>query len=194
MAMDVPETGLRRLRAGFVRIGSGDLFLRAINRATKGLLKEEFATGVGPNGPWDPTKRGKQALQSRKLPQAFKSNVARGELSFVARTTRDMLTAHQEGRAWPARHSAGGQILTFNKRGRIIKAKNAISRGSLKKHGELRLKRGVSFAEVQAHRVGQRVLPAREIVPTGTKLPESWEFVLDAVALVEVQRWYEGLE
>lgn len=184
MPLNGDIVGVRALRADMVRLARGTDLLRGIDREVKGLLKEEFATGEGPYGPWQNTVRGRQALQSRKLPQAFKSEIGPSGLRYSAKSKRDLLTAHQEGHEFPARQRAANQqYLTFNSKGKLIKNSRALN-----KKGEL--KRGVHQTFAKAHTVGARVLPQRQIVPDGSDLPPPWEQAIERGAEGGVMRWY----
>jgi len=184
MALTGDFDGLRRLRADMGKLATGTDLLRGIDREVKGLLKEEFASGKGPYGSWRPTVRGRQALQSKKLPQAFKSEIGPTGLRYSAKSKRDLLTAHQEGHEFPARkRAANQQFLTF-KNGKLIKNSRALN-----KKGEV--KRGVQQTFAKAHTVGKRVLPQRQIVPEGDTLPPPWENAVTRGAERGMQRWYE---
>lgn len=177
--------GVRRLRGSFEKLARGELLLRGIDREVNGLLKEEFATGQGPYGPWVNTVRGRQALQSRKLAQAFRSEIGPTGLRYSAKTKRDLLTAHQEGHEFPERQRAANQqYLTFNSKGKLIKNSRALN-----KKGEL--KRGVHQTFAKAHTVGARVLPQRQIVPEGSDIPPPWENAIERGAEVGMMRWYD---
>jgi hypothetical protein len=177
--------GVRKLRADVKKLTTGADLLRGIDREVKGLLKEEFATGQGPYGAWQNTVRGRQALQSRKLPQAFTSELQPNGLRYMAKSKRDLLTAHQEGYKFPARQRAANQqFLTFNKGGKLIKNSRALN-----KKGET--KRGVYQRFAKAHTVGARVLPQRQIVPEGDELPPAWKSAVTRGAEAGVQRWYD---
>src|SRR5512147_2482998 len=179
---------IRKLRADIGQLARGTVLLRGIDREVKGQLKQEFATGAGPYGPWKNTVRGKQALQSKKLPQAFKSEIGPTGLRYSAKSKRDLLTAHQEGHEFPERQvAANKQFLTFNSKGRRIKDSRALN-----KRGEV--KRGVYQIFARAHQVGKRVLPERKIVPEGTDVPPPWENAIERGATVAMQRWYERAE
>lgn len=185
MPLTGDTAGLRRLQSSVQNLARGTDILRGIDREIKGLLKAEFATGQGPYGSWQVTARGRQALESRKLPQAFTSEITASGLRFVGKTKRDFLTAHQEGHEFPARQRAANQqFLTFDKRGRLIKNSRALN-----KKGQV--KRGVHQTFAKAHTVGARILPQRQIVPDGSDVPPSWEQALERGATNGVQRWYE---
>lgn len=177
--------GLRELRRDFTQLARGTDLLRGIDREVKGLLKTEFSSGQGPYGPWQATVRGRQALQSKKLPQAFASTIGPNGLRYTAKSKRDLLEAHQEGHEFPARKRAENQqYLTFDKRGRLIKNSRALN-----KKGEI--KRGVHQTFARAHTVGARILPQRQIVPQDGDIPPAWEEAIDRGAERGMQRWYE---
>jgi hypothetical protein len=165
--------------------GSGQRFvLSGIRRAIlRGPLREEFQTGIGPKGPWQPTARGKQALQSKKLAGAFTAELLAGAVQFEGVVRRNWLEAHQFGHSFPARKtSAQQQFLTFNRKGRLIKNGKALN-----KKGEI--KRGVHQTFAKPHIVKAHVLPARPMVPTGTTLPAAWEAAASAGASEGLERW-----
>jgi hypothetical protein len=166
-------------------LATGAPIARELEREVKSLLKEEFAAGVGPYGDWQETKRGKQALLSRKLPQAFKSEFQPNGLRFSAKTSRDLLVGHQEGHTFPARQvAANKQFLTF-KNGKLVKLSRALN-----KRGEVR--RGVHQTFAREHTVGERVLPARPIVPRDSEgMPSTWQNACTRGAERGMQRWFE---
>lgn len=166
--------------------GSGQRFvLSGIRRAIlRGPLREEFKTGIGPKGPWQPTARGKQALRSNKLAGAFAAQLLAGAVEFSGAVKRNWLEAHQTGYTFPARKTAANQqFLTFNRKGRLIKNSKALS----KKDGLV--KRGVHQTFAKPHTVKAHVLPARPMVPTGTTLPAAWETAASAGASEGLERW-----
>lgn len=184
MPMTGDVAGVRRLRADMAQLARGTDLLRGIDREVKGLLKEEFEKGEGPYGPWQDTVRGKQALQSRKLPTAFRSTIGTTGLRYSAKSKRDLLAAHQEGHIFPARkREANQQFLTFNKKGKLIKNSRALN-----KKGEV--KSGVHQTFAKAHIVGERELPQRQIVPEGSDLPPPWEQAVERGAEGGMMRWY----
>lgn len=184
MPIKEPVNEVRRLRSSLARLARGTPILQGIDYEVKKLLKQEFATGEGPYGPWQKTARGRQALQSKRLPTAFKSTIGPSGLRYVAKSRRDFLEAHQQGHIFPARHrEANKQFLTFNKFGRLIKNSKALN-----KKGKVRA--GVFQTFARAHTVGKRVLPQRRIAPEGTDLPPSWEAALERGATYGMNRWY----
>lgn len=150
------------------------------------LLKTEFSSSVDPSGTeWQRTVRGRPALVSKKLPQAFELELVDGAVRGVGKSKRDLLLAHQEGATFKARNvAAQKQYLTFDKRGRLIKSKRALN-----KQGEAR--RGVHQTFARAHTVGERELVARPIVPLGGPLPKNWDAAVRAGLLVGMQWWIE---
>jgi len=160
------------------------MILMGIRRAIlRGPLRQEFQTGVGPDGPWQPTVRGRQALLSRKLPGAFEGELLAGAVQFEGAVRRNWLLAHQLGARFKSRSvEANKQYLTFNRAGRLIKNSKALN-----KKGAVR--RGVVQTFARAHSIGVRVLPARPMIPTGTILPPSWNAAAAAGAEDGLQRW-----
>lgn len=161
--------------------------LRGIKQQVGLLLKSEFATGTGPSGDkWKPTVRGRQPLQSRKLASAFDITADADSVRGVGKSKRDMLTAHQEGRVFKSRRVVENkQYLTFDKRGRLIRNSRALNR-----KGDV--KRGVRQTFARAHTVGQRVLPARPIIPDRDgELPANWVAAVNAGAVQGMQWWSE---
>lgn len=157
--------------------------VRALDRAVKGILKAEFATGAGPSGAWKPTVQGKQALLSRKLPTAFRSVVAGLGIEFVGRSNRDLLVAHQEGHVFPQRHvKALKQFLTFNRRGRLMRASRALTNDG-------RARKSYTQIFARAHQVGRRVLPQRQIVPEGSTLPGPWDQAIGQALSPALDQW-----
>lgn len=122
----MPLTGdLRRLRGWALHVQSlgkpngakQKAIASAVGKEVRELLKKQFTSGVGPEGPWKRTVRGKPALVSRKLPGDFKTSAVAGGVFVSSRIP--WLRAHHEGHTFPARQ-AGGQALFFNKKGRFI--------------------------------------------------------------------------
>src|SRR6185295_4702811 len=122
--------GLRRLAADVKKLASGEIVLNAAKAEVKGLLREQFQQGIGPDGaPLQETKRGKAALVSRKLQNVFQGRIDHGALRFVGKSKRDMLTGHQEGVTFPARGvAANKQYLTYDKNGRLVKRTRATNK------------------------------------------------------------------
>lgn len=189
MPWSSPEARLGAVRRDLGSLGdpngSGQRFVLAgIRRAIlRGPLREEFATGMGPKGPWAPTVRGKQALRSKKLAGAFLGELAAGAIEFRGAVARGWLEAHQVGHKFPARKAeANKQFLTFNRNNKLMKNSRALN-----KKGDV--KRGVHQTFAPAHVVKAHVLPARPMVPTGTTLPPTWETAATTGAEEGLQRW-----
>lgn len=188
-----PKAALRRVQRGVQSIadqnGSGRATLIAgVQPEVKALLVEEFAKGIAPDGTdWQRTARGRAALISRRLPNAFVSRADRGVLRFVAKSTRDLLTAHQEGHEFPERHiAANKQFSSFNSKGKLV-----ATRRIFKKDGNLR--RGAYQRFAAAHTVQARTLPARPIYPEGT-LPLRWEEAIKRGLAGGMEKWAAKME
>lgn len=141
---------------------------KAVGNEIRGLLKEEFARGIGPDGrPWKLTKRGRPALISKKLPGDFKTSpVANGV--FTSSRVK-WLRAHHEGHVFPAR----SQVLTFSKKGRLL--------------SEKRQRRAKLVFDVTA-RVGQRVLAERPIYPVN-RMTGPWGKGVNRGIALGVKEW-----
>jgi hypothetical protein len=151
-------------------------------KQVRGVLKEEFASGEGPESEWQRTVRGQKALISKKLPQDFFGVIIPGGVFIGSRVP--WLQAHQEGFTFPERQVAKEtHYLTFNKKGRLIKKSR-----TLNKKGEV--KRGVYQTFAKAHTVGGRELPARPIYPEGA-IPEKWAKAINEGAEIAMTKWYE---
>ena len=192
MPLTADAAGLRRLRKHMASLASGEegtRVLRAVRAETNLLLRDQFAKSTGPDGEeWQKTARGRAALVSRKLPFAFQSRVDRGELRYSAKTKRDLLTAHDQGHIFPARH-VGATKVVRDRKGRRLNAnqfRRLLDRRLSAKRP--RRKRAYSIGQVRAHIVRQRVLPARKIVP-GTTLPTRWEAAFNAAILRAMAAW-----
>jgi hypothetical protein len=154
-----------------------------IVKSIRGLVRDEFATGVGPYGAWQRTARGKAALVSKKLPQGLTSRADRGQILFVIRVP--WILAHHKGHRFPARSvEANQQFLTFNARGRLI-----ANRRALNKKGQAR--RGVFQTFARAHKVKERILPERPIFPTRLGLPPKWKAGIVDGASVGMANWHK---
>lgn len=189
MPFKSPEARLDALAKDFRGLANPSGFgqrmiLGGIRRAIlRGPLREEFRTGIGPDGPWKETVRGKQALESKTLAGAFKAELLAGAVRFEGAVRRNWLMAHQLGQRFSTRSvEANKQFLTFNKAGRLIKNSKALN-----KKGQVR--RGVFQTFAKAHTVGARVLPPRPMIPTGAVLPPSWNAAATAGAEEGLQRW-----
>jgi hypothetical protein len=185
--------GLRRLRRSVEGLARPDGAGRAelagqVQGEVKALIAEEFTRGVAPDGStWAPTKRGKPALISRKLPNAFASRIDRGVVRFIAKSTRDLLVAHQHGHVFPARQvGEHKQYLSFNSKGKLV-----AERRIFKKDGTVR--RGASQRYAAAHTVRERVLAARQIYPEGT-MPLRWQEAIARGLTSGMTRWAAAAE
>jgi hypothetical protein len=188
MGLTGDRAGIKRLGRSVQSLAHGEEqsnMLGAIRGEVRALLKDEFTRSVGADGSaLQETVRGRPALVSKKLAGAFTSRIDRGSLRFVGKSKRDLLTAHQFGATFAERKVAAlKQHLTFDKNGRLIKAKRALN-----KKGEAR--RGTHQTFARAHTVGQRVLPARPIVPEDT-LPERYETAIAKGVAGSLDRWGE---
>lgn len=152
---------------------------KAIGSATvpriRKVWKEQFRTGVGPDGAWERNRNGGQPLDSRKLAADFKGKVMPGGVLFSSPVK--WLMAHHRGHVFAARSVANRQnVMRFNAKGRLVKTKRFE-----------KLKRGVAvFA--RAHRVGQRRLPARPLYPTRS-IPVVWARAINEGAAEAMRRW-----
>jgi hypothetical protein len=148
------------------------------------VLREQFATGVGPDGEWDRTRRGRPALVSSKLAAAFRSRLDRGVLRYVARTPRNWLAAQHEGHVFPARKVAAlSHYMNFNSKGKLVAARRVVRKDGTPKRGSYQ-----RFAA--GHTVRERVLPARLLYPTGA-LPAKWSNAISRGVGAVITRWYE---
>lgn len=181
--------GVRALRRAVRDLSQPDG--RAVQDIAKGVkaevdevIREEFASGDGPDGPWQKTARGKAALVSRKLPNAFRARFDQGVLQYTAKVPRGWLLTQHEGHTFPARKVAAlKHYLSFNSKGRLVAERRLFN-----KKGELR--RGAIQRFAGAHTVGQRVLPPRPLYPTGS-LPSKWSNAIARGANVGLTRWYD---
>jgi hypothetical protein len=149
---------------------------KQVSREILKVVKDEFARGVAPSGaPWQEKARGGQALESRKLPNAIRPYPDGLFILFSSRVP--WFGAHQTGHVFPAR-AAGGQVLTFNKKGRLLKA-SRIGRQKF-----------VFDVAAKAHEVRQRMLPARPIHPEPGEKPPAWVAAIARGADTVLQRWY----
>ena len=76
-----------------------------IREVRAGPLRDQYQTGVGPDGPWQPRKDGKPALVSRKLPTVIRGRPIVGGAQFEWRSK--IMQAHHEGHVFPARRGGG---------------------------------------------------------------------------------------
>ncbi len=191
----MPLTGdLRRLRGWALHVqslgkpnGAKQVAIaKAVGAEVRDLLKKQFASGVGPEGPWKRTVRGRPALVSRKLPGDFKTSAVASGVFVSSRIP--WLRAHHEGHTFPARHVAGGRELFFNRKGRFrsrqsfegaqyqarirmhaIRLKMVGATPAQRRRYQAQLDRlAVSsgfVATQRSHSVRARVLPMRRIYP-----------------------------
>ena len=167
--------------------GKGAGLFPPINRALKAVLREEFTRSIDPSGrTWKPTVKGRPALVSRKLPNAFTFAARDGYLVGVGKSKRDLLSAHQEGHTFRARQVAAlKQFLSFDKNGRLIRKQRALNRKGL-------AKRGVTQTFARAHTVSERVLPPRQIVPEGETIGRLWDGAIRLGFVEGMTRWFQG--
>lgn len=181
--------GLRQLQRALKNLAKPDSSAsqeigKRVANEVDGVLREQFSTGVGPDGEWQRTKSGRPALVSSRLAAAFRSRFDRGVLRYTAATPRNWLEAHHEGRTFPARKVAAlSRYLSFNSKGKLV-----AGRRILKKDGTT--KRGTYQRYAAAHTVSQRVLPRRPIYPTGA-LPSKWSNAIMRGASAGITRWYD---
>jgi hypothetical protein len=168
--------------------GKGAGLFPPINRGLKATLREEFTRSVDPSGrTWPLTVKGRPALVSRKLPNAFAFAARDGYIVGVGKSRRDMLSAHQEGHTFRARQvGALKAFLTFDKNGRLISKKRALNRKGA-------VRRGVIQTFAKAHTVGERVLPKRQIVPEGNTLPRLWDGAIRGGFVEGMTKWFVGV-
>jgi hypothetical protein len=178
---------LHRIERNMGELATGEAMLEGIKREGLVLLKHEFSTSTSAEGdPFTPTKRGRPALASRKLPFAFDARVDRGVVRFIGRVRRDWLLAHQTGWKFAAREvAANRQYLSFNSKGKLVAQRRII-----KKDGQLR--RGAFQRYAAAHRIQARELPERHIVPVGPGLPPPWAAAASAGVASAIAKWAEN--
>lgn len=175
MPLQGPTVELRALAKKMQALGTPGSplerrFLGRVREGFKPVVKDMYRTGTGPDGSaWAPTKKGKQALASRKMPGMVAVKRIPGGLLLAWR--RAWMVAHDEGHTFPARQvKAESAFLTFDKRGRLIKASRALYKRGVKA-GQARA--GVYQTFARAHTIGRRVLPPRHQLPRGP-LPAPW--------------------
>lgn len=180
--------GLERLRHS---LGRGQLeaaVLRGIKQQGLVLLKHEFATSTSATGaPFEKTVRGKPALVSKKLPQAFEATMAANSVKFVGRVSRDWLDVLETGHVFEERRvGEKQQYLSFNRRGRLVRESRLFN-----KAGELR--RGVYQTFARAHTVKKRRLPPRPPLPGAESrdLPLPWDAAVKAGSAIGLGWWTE---
>jgi hypothetical protein len=184
MPLDGDFNGLRKLERSIADLSktggaSQAQVARGVISEVRGLLREQFTSGIGPDGsPLTPTVRGRPALVSRKLPQAFTGSPIPGGAAMSLRV--EWLEAHQHGHTFPSRQAAG-QTMIFRKGKLVSQARAAKGWQGPKSWQDVRSR---------AHTVGQRVLPARAIVPEGA-LPPRWAQAVGQGATNGMQAWYE---
>lgn len=184
---DVAKLGKLAGKMRTLADGKGAGLFPPIKQAMKATLREEFARSIDPSGrTWKPTVKGRPALVSKKLPNAFDFAARDGYIVGVGVSKRDMLTAHQSGHTWRERQvGALKSFLTFDKNGRVIANRRALNR-----KGEVR--RGVYQVFVREHKVGERVLPERQIIPEGSTLPRLWDGAIRLGFTEGFTQWFEG--
>jgi len=159
----------------------------AVNKAVRAVLRDEFKAGAGPNGPWQLTTRGKQPMQSKKLPGAFKGKVNASGILFTGRTKRDLLAALNAGHVFSARKvQANRQYLSFTKNGRLVAGRKLFNKKN-------QLRRGAYQRFAAAHTVGPRTLPARPMYPDGA-LPPTWDEPISAAVQTALDDWAKQVE
>lgn len=180
---------------------------RSVAKEVKGVLKTEFADGTAPDGStWTPTKGGKQALLSRKIPSSFVATVMNDDILFASRIP--WLNAHQTGHTWPARHAGGGQVFfdannkfISSERARKLSGKktkavesgadllnyyrNRRNKETKERYAEL-VAKSRSFA---AHVVTAHTLPQRLIYPDNSDVPAPWATAIERGVREPVMRW-----
>lgn len=176
---------LARLREAIANLGKPGAaaqfeIARSVIKEVRGVLREQFSKGEGPDGAWQRTARGKPALVSRKLATTFVGAPVNGGAKFRARIP--WLLAHHEGHVFPARSSAG-HVLYRSRKGKLISAKRA-ARG-----------KGAYGTKARAHTVGARVLPARPIYPTRDEsaMPAKWAAAINRGARAALEEWASRL-
>lgn len=176
---------------------------RGVIAEVRGVLKEQFRTGTGPDGtPWKRTVRGRLALLSRKLPNVVRGKSVPGGVLFSSEDRAPWLIAHHEGHTFPPRQSRGHQMY-FDARGRMVSRRRfgkltagayAVrdARGN-KGYARERKKGGYRFVgqiiKADAHTVSRRTLPPRHIYPVGT-IPARWQNAINKGGAAGVMKWY----
>jgi len=185
-------SGLKKLESAVQKLASKEPVLESMKREVFTLLRDEFKQGSGPDGEtWEPTKRGKPAMVSKKLPFAFGARADRGELRFIGKTKRDLMSALHAGHVFPPR-VAKASALRFNSKGSLISA--AAFRRALDKRPSGKnpnRKRRYSIRTAAAHTVGERVLPPRPIIPQSGEMPARWQAAVNAGVFRVVAAWAE---
>jgi hypothetical protein len=186
MAFTAPTAKLEQIRKSMASLGSPEGsarlgILKAMRDNIRAVLKYEFSSSQDPSGnAWKDTVRGKPALRSKKLPNAFVSRLDRGVLGFVGKVDRGWLDAHQFGASMHNRSRLapvlGNQFI------RRAKAKQIYGRKKSK------FRAGLSHRLLSAN---THTLPARPIIPEGNTLPRLWEAAVSAGIAAGMQRWAE---
>ncbi len=201
MPLTAPTAALDKVQRGLTSLAQLDgagrtTLLKNVRDQVKGLLKNEFATATSPLGStWEKTKRGRQALLSKKLPQAFESRIENGVVAFVAYTPREWLLAHQTGHTFAARKVAANKnVLHFNKKGRLV-SKKAFKR-ALDRNLKSKKPQNWNYSRrwAGAHTIRARVLPARPSIPEGSSLPALWGAAVSAGITQGMAQWASGMQ
>ena len=167
----------------------------------RGVLHEQFAKGIGPDGSaWKATKRNRPALISKKIPNSVGFYAVEKGVGFKMRI--DWLEAHHRGHTFPAR-SGGGQKLRFTAKGKLDTAGRFAKRTAgaeigyekdgyrsfVKAVGKKRRQKFVGFETLTAaHSIRARVLPARPIFPE-TSIPARWGAAINRGAQNGLEAW-----
>lgn len=172
---------LRRLRRNVVELANAGgqpqrQIAKEAQKDVKQLLREQFAEGRGPDDPWERTADGEPALVSKKLPSDFEAQIRPGGLLRVQPSRATWLRAHHEGHVFTTRQG-GGQVLTFNKSGRLVK-RARISRQKF-----------VFDRVARKHTVGRRVLKPRPIYPNDIAASPRWSTRIRAGQARAMKAW-----
>jgi hypothetical protein len=151
-----------------------------VAKEVKQLIREQFRDGEGPFGPWARRADGERALVSRRLPSDFEARVRPGARLWVQPSRARWLRAHHEGHTFAPR-AAAGQLLTFDKRGRLISKKRQ------------RRAKFVFDTKARSHTVGRRELPARPIYPTSAASSRTWASRVTLGQQRAMARWSKGV-
>jgi hypothetical protein len=185
MPLDGPFEQLRRLRRNVVELANAggrpqrDL-ATAVSREIKGVIREQFTRGEGPDGPHPRRVDGKPALVSKKLPGDFEARVLPGGVLWVRPSRAPWLRAHHEGHVFPPRR-AGGQVLTFDKNGRLLR------------QSRIKKQRFVFDRVARAHAIRARVLKRRPIYPDPNRpFPSKWAVRINAASSMVMARWHRN--
>lgn len=179
-----------------------------------GPIRQQYKTGIGPDGPWPRRKDGKPALLSNKLPHAVRFQYTETGFKFVWRPP--WMAAQHEGHVWPARKQAAREGYQ-NTKGRFLSAKAFAGRQyqAKKKMQHLQalllvapprrrkaLTRQLNAAaissgyvvQVRGHSIGVRMLPPRKQYPTGGTLPPAWRDAAVAGMRTGMREWRKSLK